>query len=74
MQTPQGFAFAADGTMVATNFVEVIFNPSLPSRFAHMVLAAFLTTAMVVAGASAFALLQEQARCRKAAPRCAWRS
>jgi len=60
MQTPQGFAFAADGTMVATNFAEVIFNPSLPSRFAHMVLAAFLTTAMVVAGASAFALLAKR--------------
>ena len=56
MQTPQGFAFAADGTMVATSFLDVIFNPSLPSRLVHMVLAAYLTTAMVVAGASAFAL------------------
>jgi len=61
MQTPQGFAFAEDGTMIATSFVEVIFNPSLPSRFAHMVLAAYLTTAMVVAGASAFALLRKVA-------------
>jgi cytochrome d ubiquinol oxidase subunit I len=61
MQTPQGFAFAEDGTMIATDFVEVIFNPSLPSRFAHMVLAAYLTTAMVVAGASAFALLRGRA-------------
>ncbi|MGE0597215.1 MAG: cytochrome ubiquinol oxidase subunit I [Hyphomonadaceae bacterium] len=61
MQTPQGWAWADDGTMVATSFVEVIFNPSLPSRFAHMVLAAYLTTAMVVAGASAFALLKDKA-------------
>jgi len=61
MQTPQGFTFAADGTMVATDFAEVIFNPSFPSRFAHMVLAAYLTTAMVVAGASAFALLKNRA-------------
>jgi cytochrome bd ubiquinol oxidase subunit I len=61
MQTPQGFAFADDGTMVATSFVEVIFNPSMPARFAHMVLAAYLTTAMVVAGASAFALLKNKA-------------
>ncbi|MGE0740239.1 MAG: cytochrome ubiquinol oxidase subunit I [Hyphomonadaceae bacterium] len=61
MQTPQGFAWADDSTMVATNFVEVIFNPSLPSRFAHMVLAAYLTTAMVIAGASAFALLRGRA-------------
>lgn len=61
MQTPQGFDFAADGTMIATDFWEVIFNPSLPSRLMHMVLAAYLTTAMVVAGASAFALLAKRA-------------
>jgi cytochrome d ubiquinol oxidase subunit I len=61
MQTPQGWAWAEDGTMVATSFMEVIFNPSMPARFAHMVLAAFLTTAMVVAGASAFALLKKRA-------------
>lgn len=58
MQTPQGFTHAADGTMVATDFWQVIFNPSMPSRFVHMVIAAYLTTAMVVAGASAFALLK----------------
>lgn len=62
MQTPQGFAHAPDGTLVATDFAAVIFNPSLPSRYAHMVLAAFLTTAMVVAGASAFALLVKKAK------------
>lgn len=62
MQTPQGFDFAPDGTMIATDFAAVIFNPSLPTRFAHMLLAAFLTTAMVVAGASAFALLVNKAR------------
>lgn len=61
MQTPQGWTWADDGTMIATSFVDVIFNPSLPSRFAHMVLAAYLTTAMVVAGASAFALLKKKA-------------
>jgi cytochrome bd ubiquinol oxidase subunit I len=61
MQTPQGFAVQPDGTMVATDFAKVIFNPSLPSRFPHMVLAAYLTTAMVVGGASAFALLKKKA-------------
>ncbi|WP_135212762.1 cytochrome ubiquinol oxidase subunit I [Vitreimonas flagellata] len=61
MQTPQGWTWADDDTMIATNFIDVIFNPSLPSRFAHMVLAAYLTTAMVVAGASAFALLKNRA-------------
>lgn len=62
MQTPQGYAFAADGAMVATSFIDVIFSPSLPSRVVHMVLAAYLTTAMVVAGASAFALLRGAAK------------
>ncbi|PZO56119.1 MAG: cytochrome ubiquinol oxidase subunit I [Alphaproteobacteria bacterium] len=61
MQTPQGWEWAEDGTMVATSFVEVIFNPSMPARFGHMVLAAYLTTAMVIAGASAFSLLKQKA-------------
>ncbi|HVZ99003.1 MAG TPA: cytochrome ubiquinol oxidase subunit I [Caulobacterales bacterium] len=62
MQTPAGFARAADGTLVATDFVQVIFNPSMPSRLAHMVTAAYLTTAMVVGGASAFSLLRGRAQ------------
>jgi cytochrome bd ubiquinol oxidase subunit I len=61
MQTPQGFVVGEDGVMTATNFIEVIFNPSLPSRFAHMTLAAYLTTAMAVAGASAFGFLSGKA-------------
>jgi cytochrome d ubiquinol oxidase subunit I len=47
--------------MVATSFWEVIFNPSMPVRFAHMTLAAYLTTAMVIAAVSAFALLKNKA-------------
>ncbi|MCF8878483.1 cytochrome ubiquinol oxidase subunit I [Hyphobacterium sp. SN044] len=47
MQTPQGFTME-DGRFVATSWMEVIFNPSFPSRFAHMVTAAYLTTALVV--------------------------
>lgn len=61
MQTPSGFATSADGSLIATSFVDVIFNPSLPARLAHMLLGAFLTTAMVVTGASAFALLSKRA-------------
>ena len=59
MQTPQGFEIMADGRYVATSFMEVIFNPSFPSRLAHMLLAAFLTTALVVAATSAWRLLRE---------------
>jgi cytochrome d ubiquinol oxidase subunit I len=58
MQTPRAFAIEPDGDMVATSFFDVIFNPSTPSRVAHMVLAAFLTTALVVGAASAFLLLK----------------
>jgi cytochrome d ubiquinol oxidase subunit I len=42
--------------------MQVIFNPSMPSRLAHMVLSAYLTTAMVVGGASAFALLSGKSK------------
>jgi cytochrome d ubiquinol oxidase subunit I len=58
MQTPQGFSTGEDGTLVATRWLDVIFNPSFPSRLMHMTLAAYLTTAMVVAGAAAFGLLR----------------
>ena len=47
MQTPQGHA-VVDGRFVVVDWLQVIFNPSFPSRFAHMVLAAYLTTGMVV--------------------------
>lgn len=56
MQTPQGFDIAADGRLMPTNWLEVIFNPSFPYRFAHMVTAAYLTTAFVVGGVGAFYL------------------
>ncbi len=60
MQTPAGFAVATDGRLVATSWIAAIFNPSFPERFAHMVLAAYLVTALVVAAASAFTLLKDK--------------
>ncbi|HZW08234.1 MAG TPA: cytochrome ubiquinol oxidase subunit I, partial [Phycisphaerales bacterium] len=60
MQTPQGFEVAADGRFLATDYLQVIFNPSFPSRFAHMLLAAYLTTALVVGAASAWQLLRQR--------------
>lgn len=56
MQTPQGFAAAADGTLRPTDWIAVIFSPSFPYRFAHMVLAAYLTTAFTVGGVAAWYL------------------
>jgi cytochrome d ubiquinol oxidase subunit I len=62
MQTPQGFQIMADGRFEATDFWAVIFNPSFPSRLVHMLLAAFLTTGLVVGAASAYRVLKERAR------------
>jgi cytochrome d ubiquinol oxidase subunit I len=58
MQTPQGYEILASGVFQATDFREVVFNPSFPSRLVHMLLAAFLTTALVVGAASAFQVLK----------------
>jgi cytochrome d ubiquinol oxidase subunit I len=57
MQTPAGFAIE-DGRFVAVDWMQVIFNPSFPSRFAHMVVAAYLTTAMAVLGTAGFQALR----------------
>lgn len=56
MQTPQGFEIRADGLLYPTSWMEIIFNPSFPVRFFHMVTAAYLTTAFVVGGIGAYYL------------------
>jgi cytochrome d ubiquinol oxidase subunit I len=59
MQTPAGWAVNAAGQFVpAGNWVTIIFNPSFPYRFAHTVIAAYLTTALVVGGVGAWHLLR----------------
>lgn len=57
MQTPTGYELR-DGVFFATDWLEVIFNPSFPYRLVHMVLAAYLTTALVVAGVAAWYLVR----------------
>ncbi|WP_060512355.1 cytochrome ubiquinol oxidase subunit I [Pseudomonas sp. NBRC 111124] len=59
MHTPSGFGIGADGRFIAQDWWAIIFNPSFPYRFAHMMLATFLATAVVIAGASAWQLLRE---------------
>ncbi len=61
MQTPAGYAMNDAGQFIPVNWVEVIFNPSFPYRLVHMVLAAYLTTAFVVAGVAAWHLLRSHA-------------
>src|SRR6185437_8686152 len=47
MQTPAGYEMR-DGIAYPTDWLAIIFNPSFPYRFAHMLNAAYLTTGFVV--------------------------
>jgi cytochrome d ubiquinol oxidase subunit I len=58
MQTPDGQVLA-DGQLIAGDWLKVIFNPSFPYRFTHMMLASGLTAAFVISGLSAWRLLRE---------------
>ena len=61
MQTPVGYATNPLGQFVpASGWLNIIFNPSLPYRLAHTVIAAYLTTALVVGAVGAFHLLRDQ--------------
>ena len=60
MQTPTGYAVNAAGQFVAADWFKVIFNPSFPYRLVHMVLAAYLTTALAVGAVGAFHLLRDR--------------
>jgi len=57
MQTPAGYEMR-DGVAFVTSWFDVIFNPSMPYRLAHMVLASGLTTAFLIAGISAYRILK----------------
>ncbi|MBM2321747.1 MULTISPECIES: cytochrome ubiquinol oxidase subunit I [Marivita] len=53
MHTPAGFEMR-DGVAFATDWWAIIFNPSMPYRLVHMLLASGLTVAFLLAGLSAF--------------------
>ena len=59
MQTPAGYSFDG-GQFVPADWWAVIFNPSFPYRFVHMVLAVYLTTSFVVGAVGAFHLLRDR--------------
>lgn len=61
MQTPTGFEMR-DGVAHAVDWAAIVFNPSMPYRLAHMLLASGLTAAFLVAGLSAYRLLRGNAR------------
>ena len=59
MHTPAGFEMI-NGQAHVTDWVAVIFNPSFPYRFTHMMLASGLTVGCLVAGLSAYRWLKGQ--------------
>ncbi len=60
MQTPAGFNINEVGQFIAADWWQVVFNPSFPYRFVHMMLAAFLTSAFLVGGVAAWHLLRDK--------------
>ncbi len=67
MQTPAGFEMR-DGVAFPLSWWEIIFNPSMPYRFTHMMLASGLTAAFLISGISAYRILKGD---HKPAPRLA---
>jgi cytochrome bd ubiquinol oxidase subunit I len=59
MQYPVGHE-VRDGIAFPVDWLAVIFNPTFPARFAHMVVAAYLTTAIVVMAVGARHLLKQR--------------
>jgi cytochrome bd ubiquinol oxidase subunit I len=57
MHTPQGFEII-NNRVVPVDWLKVIFNPSYPYRLAHMVIAAYLATALFVGASGAWHLLK----------------
>ncbi|MGB7244336.1 MAG: cytochrome ubiquinol oxidase subunit I, partial [Sulfitobacter sp.] len=60
MQTPAGYGINEVGQFVPEDWWQIVFNPSFPFRLVHMVLAAYLTTALVVGGAGGLHLLRNR--------------
>jgi cytochrome bd ubiquinol oxidase subunit I len=55
MQTPAGYR-EIDGRFYPADWLAVIFNPSFPYRFAHTIVAFYVTTGLVVVGVAAYYL------------------
>jgi len=57
MQTPAGYVMI-DGRAHPQSWLAIIFNPSFPYRFTHMLLASGLTVSFLLAGVSAYRWLR----------------
>ncbi len=61
MHTPVGYEMR-DGVAHATDWFAIVFNPSMPYRLTHMLIASGLTASFLVAGISAYRFLRDD-RC-----------
>lgn len=71
MQTPTGFEMRQVGDTLKAfplDWWAIIFNPSMPYRLAHMLIASGLTAAFLIAGISAYRIIKDD---HKPAPRLA---
>ncbi len=59
MQTPAG-AKLVDGRFIPEHWLQIIFNPSFPTRFGHTVVGFYVTTGFVVMGVAAGYLLRDR--------------
>lgn len=67
MHTPTGFEMR-DGVAFPLDWFDIIFNPSMPYRLSHVLLASGLTASFLVAGLSAYRIMKGD---KKQAPRVA---
>jgi len=65
MQTPAGYEMR-DGVAHPVDWLQIIFNPSMPFRLAHMLTASGITAGFLIAGISAYRILKDD---HKPAPR-----
>ena len=62
MQTPAGYEIGANGQFLpGPSWWAIVFNPSFPYRLCYTVIAAYLTTALVVGAVGAWHLLKDRA-------------
>ena len=61
MHTPTGYGIGANGQFLpGPSWAGIVFNPSFPYRLVHTVIAAYLTTALVVGAVGAWHLLRDR--------------
>jgi cytochrome d ubiquinol oxidase subunit I len=62
MQQPAGIHMGADGIFVVDDWMEIVFSRAVWTRFPHMLLAAYVTSAFCIAATGAMYMLQGRFR------------